>query len=152
MAAQLLKPFLLKHGNNVRLTFHNFPLDGSCNPYAPHGAHQVACPFAKASLCASKQNKFWEFHDQVYDRQDEGLNLGMIDEIAGQVGIDKDAFQTCLKDPATEMQLQKDMQLGEVVALESTPTLIINGHKLAGARTPAELEELLYSIEKQTKH
>ncbi len=151
MAAQLIRPFLLKHGSKVRLTYHHFPLDGSCNPFAQNGRHQMACAFAKASLCGAKQNKFWEFHDQIFDRQDEGLNLAMIDEIAEKVGVDRDAFQTCLKDPATETALQKDMQLGELIHLESTPTLVINGRKLAGARTPAELEELLLYLEKEAK-
>lgn len=151
MAAQLLRPFMLKHGKKVRITFRNFPLDGSCNPFVPNGGHQMACAFAKASLCGAKQDKFWAFHDQVFDRQDEGLNLSMIDEIAAQVGLDKDAFQACLKDPATEQQLQKDMQYGELINLQSTPTIVINGHKLAGARTPAELEELLHHLEKEAK-
>lgn len=151
MAAQSLKPFLLKHGNKVRLTFHNFPLDGSCNPYVPHGQHAIACALARGSLCAAKQNKFWEYHDQVYDRQGEGMGLGTIDEAAQAIGLDAGAFQACLKDPATETALQKDMQLGDLVHLESTPTLIINGRKIAGGRPPAELEALLYSIEKEKK-
>jgi protein-disulfide isomerase len=65
------------------------------------------------------------------------------------VGIDEAAFDVCVKDQATETALQKDMQLGDLVKLESTPTLIINNHKLVGARTPAELEALLYSLEKK---
>jgi protein-disulfide isomerase/uncharacterized membrane protein len=151
MAAQALKPFLLKHGDKVRLTFHNFPLDGSCNPYAPHGQHAVACALAKGGLCAEKQNKFWDYHDQVYDRQGEGMGLSTIDDVVQAVGLDAAAFQACMKDPATEMELQKDMQLGELVNLESTPTLIINGHKVVGGRPPAEFESLLYAIEKEQK-
>jgi protein-disulfide isomerase/uncharacterized membrane protein len=151
MAAQALRPFLLKHGEKVRLTFRNFPLDGSCNPNSPHGPHQMACALARGSLCAARQNKFWEYHDQIYDRQSEGLTPASIDEVVALLGFDRDAFHACLKDPSTELQLQKDMHYGEIISLESTPTLIINGHKLAGARPPAELEELLYSIEKAGK-
>jgi protein-disulfide isomerase len=151
MAAQTLKPFLSKHGDKVRLTFHNFPLDGSCNPYAPHGMHAIACALARGGLCAAKQDKFWPYHDQVYDRQNEGMGLSTIDDVAATIGLDTAAFQACMKDPQTEMQLQKDMQLGEMVNLESTPTLVINGHKLTGARPPAEYEALLYQIEKEKK-
>lgn len=79
------------------------------------------------------------------------MGLGTIDEAAQAIGLDAGAFQACLKDPATETALQKDMQLGDLVHLESTPTLIINGRKIAGGRPPAELEALLYSIEKEKK-
>lgn len=142
MAAQYLKPFALKHPDDVRITFHNFPLDGSCNSHAPGGMHEMACPFAKASLCMAKQDKFWSFHDQVYDRQLEGLNKAMIHEIVEKIGGNKEQLEACLADPATETQLQKDTDLGETVDLHSTPTIIINGRKLEGARTPAELEVL----------
>ena len=151
MAAQFLKPFLLKHGDKVRLTFHNFPLDGACNPFAPNGMHNMACPFAKAGLCAAKQNKFWDFHDQVYDRQEEGLTNGMIDEIVEKIGLDKPALDACLNDPQLKSELERDMQLGELVNLEATPTLIINGRKLRGVHSPAEMEELLDYLEKQAK-
>ncbi|HEY8279073.1 MAG TPA: thioredoxin domain-containing protein [Bdellovibrionota bacterium] len=150
-AAQFLKPFLLKHGNKVRLTFRNFPLDGSCNSYAANGPHHVACALAKAGLCASKQNKFWEYHDEVYDRQAEGLSLSVIEDVSQKIGLDRGAFQACLTDPATEIQLQKDMQLGEQINLRSTPTMVINGRKIEGGRPPAELEALLNSIEKEAK-
>jgi protein-disulfide isomerase/uncharacterized membrane protein len=148
MAALGLKPFLAAHGDKVRLTFHNFPLDGSCNPYAPGGRHPVACALARGGLCAAKQDKFWPYHDQVYDRQNENTSLATIDEVVAAIGADAAAFSACMKDPATELALQKDMQLGDLVHLESTPTLIINGHKLVGGRPPAELEALLNSLDK----
>lgn len=149
MAGQMLKPFVLKHGDQVRVTFRNFPLDGSCNPYAPGGRHPVACAIARGSLCAAKQNKFWEFHDEIYDRQSEDTSLQTIKDVVKAVGIDEAAFDACVKDQATEMALQKDMQLGDLVKLESTPTLIVNNHKLVGARTPAEFEALLHELEKK---
>ena len=70
-APYFTKPFLLKHGDKVRLTFHNFPLDGSCNPFAPNGMHPVACVAARNSLCAAARGKFWEYYDQIYDHQQE---------------------------------------------------------------------------------
>lgn len=149
-AAQFLKPFLLKHGDKVRLTFHNFPLDGSCNPFVPNGQHSVACATAKAGLCASKQNKFWDFHDLAFDKQQD-LSISTIEEIVGLIGLDKEIFQACLKDPATEIQLQKDMQMGDLIGLQSTPTIVINNHKLMGAHPPAELEGLLNFLEQEVK-
>jgi protein-disulfide isomerase/uncharacterized membrane protein len=146
MAGQLLRPFMLKHGDKVRLTFHNFPLDGSCNPYVPNGRHPFACIAAKGSLCAARQGKFWEFHDQVYDHQEE-ISPSRLEEIANKIGLNVADWQACQKDGGLETQLQKDMQYGDLVGLQSTPTLIVNGHKLVGAHSPAELEKLLKFLE-----
>ncbi|MGZ3695727.1 MAG: thioredoxin domain-containing protein [Bdellovibrionota bacterium] len=148
MAAQFLKPFVLKHHDKVRVTFRNFPLDGSCNTYVPNGQHTFACAAARNGVCAGKQGKFWSYHDQVYDRQDE-LSTALINEVVSKIGLDQGAFAACLADPATEAEIQKDTQWGDMIGLESTPTIVINGHKLSGAKSPAELEALLVNLESQ---
>jgi protein-disulfide isomerase len=150
MAAQLLRPLLLKHKDKVRFSYRHFPLDGSCNPHAPNGRHGWACATARASICAANQNKFWEFHDLIFDHQDE-LSASRIDSLAKEAGLDMEKMASCLKDPSTESQLQKEMQWGELIGLESTPTLIINGRRFAGARPHSDLEALMQQIEREKK-
>src|SRR5512138_445663 len=43
----------------VKVAYINFPL----------GQHQNAVPSAQAAMCASAQNKFWQFHDALFDSQ-----------------------------------------------------------------------------------
>lgn len=150
MAGMALRTFVMKHKDKVRLTYHHFPLDGSCNPFAPNGGHRLSCAAAKGSMCAANQGKFWEFHDNVFDKQ-ESLTEGSFAEFAKAIGLDMGAYEACLKDPATETALQKNMQLGETIGLQSTPTIVINGRKMIGGRPPAELESLLEHIERITK-
>ncbi len=148
MAARFFKPFILKFGSKVRFSYHSFPLDGACNPYVPNGMHQFACIAARASLCAAEQGKFFAFHDLMFDSQ-ETLNASTPEEVAKEIGLDIDKYQACLKDTKIESALQKDMQWGELIELESTPTLMINGRKLAGAMSPSQLEALLKFVETQ---
>lgn len=147
MAARYLKPFVLKHKDEVRLSYRMFPLDGSCNPYAPNGAHVMGCAAARSAYCAGKQGKFFEYHDLVFDNQDD-LSTKLLDDIAGQIGLDKKAFDACRTDSATESALQKEMSWGELIGLESTPTLVINGRRLSGALAPAQLEELFKAVKR----
>lgn len=147
MAAQFFKPFLLKHKDQVRLSFRHFPLDGSCNAAVPNGQHTFACAAARHSVCAGKQGKFWAFHDQVYDRQDE-LSNALLTEISQKIGLDTNALAACLADPATNADMQKQMQWGELIGLESTPTVVINGRKVTGAKSPADLEALFKELAK----
>ena len=146
MAAQFFRPFLLKHADKVRFSYRHFPLDGSCNPHAPNGGHFQACAAARYSICAGEQGKFWEFHDLVFDNQ-SNLGSNSFEEFAKKLSLDGAKLEACLKSPSTEAQLQKEMQWGELVSLESTPTIIINGRKLSGALAPSQLESLLKALE-----
>jgi len=145
MAAPFLKPFVSKNHDKVRLTFRNFPLDGGCNPFVPNGPHSFACAPARHAICAGAQGKFFDMHDLIYDNQ-ESLTQSSLDSYVASLGLDAGKLAACLKDPATETQLQKDISWGESIQLQSTPTLVINGKKLTGARSPAELEVLLKHI------
>jgi protein-disulfide isomerase/uncharacterized membrane protein len=146
MASQFLKPFVMKHHDKVRVSFRNFPLDGSCNPLVPNGMHHVACAAAQAAVCAGIQGKFWEMHDLIYDNQ-ENISQGMLDEFVGKIGLDKTKMEACVKDSATQTMLQKEIAWGDAIQLQSTPTMIINGRKMTGARSPSDLEALLKYVE-----
>jgi protein-disulfide isomerase len=148
MGSQFLRPFLMKHGDKVRLTYRNFPLDGSCNSFVPNGGHTMACASARHAICAGQQGKFWEMHDMIFDNQ-ESLSVSLLGELVGKVGLDQAKLETCLKDSSTESTLQKDIQWGDLIQLESTPTLIVNGRKLVGAHSPTDLEALLQMLEKE---
>jgi protein-disulfide isomerase/uncharacterized membrane protein len=148
MASQFMRPFYLKHKDKVRITYRSFPLDGSCNSFVPNGGHRLACSAAKASICAGNEGKFWEMHDRIFDQQ-ETLSATSFSEFAAELGINKEKFDACLVDPSTETALQKDIQWGDLIQLQSTPTVVINGRKTAGARTPSDLEGLLKHVEKE---
>jgi len=148
MGSQFLRPFLMKHGDKVRLTYRNFPLDGSCNSFVPNGGHTMACNSARHAICAGEQGKFWEMHDMIFDNQ-ESLSVALLGDLVGKVGLDQAKFEACLKDSSTESTLQKDIQWGDLIQLESTPTLIVNGRKLVGAHSPTDLEALLQMLEKE---
>lgn len=57
--------FFPKYLDKVRFVFKNFPLVK---------IHQNALISAQAAHAAGKQNKFWEMHDLLYDKQDEWNN------------------------------------------------------------------------------
>jgi len=149
-AAQYLKPFVRKHGEKVRVTFRNYPLDGSCNGSVPNGGHRVACASARAAICAGQQGKFWEMHDLIFDNQ-ENLSPQLLTELQTKAGLEPGQMTACLSDSKTETLLQQDIQWGDMTQLQSTPTLIINGRRLAGARSPKDLETLLGLLEKEAK-
>jgi protein-disulfide isomerase len=120
-----------RHGN-VRVVFHHFPLDPDCNAHVPSPVHQSACQAAIAAECAARFGRFWEYHDRLFGNQER---LGRDDLIATAVdlGIDRDAFTTCLADPAARQRVVADADAGARLGVKSTPTLFINGRVVEGA-------------------
>jgi len=94
---------------------------------------------AEAAECAGDQNAFWDFHDYLFSHQN-GENKGAFSKdnlkaFAADMGLDTDAFNTCL-DKGKYTQLVKDQtSLGQQLGISSTPTFAINGQAIVGAQS-----------------
>ena len=147
-AALFARPFLMRNNTTVRFTFHSYPLDESCNRSG--GRHAFACSATRVAICAGEQGLFWKAHDYLYDHQQD-LSEALLQKVPGEVGADNARIAECVKRPDTETKIQKDIQWGEAIGLEFTPTLVVNGKRLGGAHTPQEWETLLKYIQNQKK-
>ncbi len=124
-ASATVTPQLLKkyQGQPVRFVFRNLPLE-SIHPYAVSAAH--------ASLCASEQQKYFQFYDLTYQRQSE-ITADTLYLFARDVGVEMNAFSTCMSKGTYRTQIQKDLSDGIALGAEGTPTWFINGQRFEGA-------------------
>jgi protein-disulfide isomerase len=123
-----IKPQLLEEyvkTDKIRLEFHLLPLQG----FAP-GSTMAGL----AAECAADQNLFWPYHDQLFAAQGEGqagYTLERLVERAKTVGLDESQFSQCLAgrqhQPALDASLKQATELG----LDSTPSVLINGKRMA---------------------
>ena len=103
----------------MKLVFKNFPLRN----------HKFAWPAAIAALAASKQGKFWELHDQLYENYNR-LSDQKIREIAQQVGLDMEKFDKDMNDPKLKAMVERDFQEGARAGVRGIPTIFVNGRQL----------------------
>lgn len=103
----------------VKLVYKNLPLR----------SHQFAWPAAVAALAADKQDKFWQFHDELYKNYNR-LSKQKIREIAQQVELNMEAFDKDLLDPEIKAIIQRDMRQGAEAGVRGIPTIFINGRLL----------------------
>lgn len=123
---------LVKKHPDLRLVFRHFPLDSSCNRYVQRAVHQDACLAAAASECAGKQDRFWEYHDLLFQNQ-ASLDRDNLFRYARELGLDIPTFRTCLDDPATRDVILQDIEAGRAAGVDSTPTLFTNTRRIDGA-------------------
>lgn len=112
----------------VKLVFRDFPLS----------FHPQAMPASQAAECAGAQGMFWEMHDRIFDNQ-AGLSSGVYSTWAAEFGLDVDAFETCMADPAVTAEINADMADGQKATITGTPGfLVINEDgealKISGAQ------------------
>ena len=55
----------------MRVDFRHFPLDRACNPKIATPVHEAACLAAVAAECAGEQGKFWQYHNLLFDNQQQ---------------------------------------------------------------------------------
>jgi len=139
-AASLLADVQKQHGDDVRVVFRNFPL-----PY-----HKNAQLAAMAALAAKEQGRFWEMHDKLFANQETlaGATRATIDGYAKELGLDVARFDAALDGGKLAKEVNADVLAGGPF-VEGTPTLFVNGHKLAN---PALLAQVVESELKRRKN
>ncbi len=139
-AEQPLRQILSVYDGKLRFVFKHYPL--RMHPYAK--------PAAAAAECAGRQGKFWEYHDRLYDKQDEWTNDkadAFLTGYAKDLGLDVPAWQACRQDPATAAAYETDVKDGDNAWVSATPTFFINGRRFVGGVQLAELGTLFMDRE-----
>jgi protein-disulfide isomerase len=119
-AATVVEKVRDKYKDRVRFVFRQFPLS----------FHQNARGAAEASLAANAQGKFWEFHDKLFADQTK-LDRASLEKTAKDVGIDVNAFKKALDEKTFSATVEADIKLGEGVQVDGTPTMFVNGKRVA---------------------
>jgi protein-disulfide isomerase len=121
MAEPMLKK-VLEEFPSVKLVFMNYPLP----------MHQNAPNAAAAALAAGKQNKFWAYHDKLFEHQDK---LGPADLIqyAQELHLDLPRFQADME--GARVRVAKERSIGEKMEIDGTPAFFINGRRYNDANT-----------------
>lgn len=106
---------------------------------------------ANASLCAAEQNKFWQYRDVLYKNQVSQHNVGNfsddnLSKYAKNIGMDGVKFDECVSLNKYEEEINKGREFAESYGIGSTPTFVINGQMLKGARPYTELSTIISNL------
>ena len=118
--------------------------------------HPWAKAAAIASRCVFRQNadEFWKYHDWIFQNQEEIDPDNLKQKVLGWAQEEKtiDALQltSCMDSRATEAEVDKDIAEGRALNVDSTPTLFINGRRLATAAEWPTLQAIIdYEVDYQ---
>jgi protein-disulfide isomerase len=122
--APTLKQVKEKYGDRVRIVWKDFPLTQ---------IHPQAFKASEAAHCAGDQEKYWQYHDQLFANQ-SALQLNDLKRYATDLGLDANAFNSCLDSSKYGERVRDGVAQGTSLGVNSTPTIYVNGRVLAGAQ------------------
>jgi formate-nitrite transporter family protein len=134
----LLDQILTQYPDKVRLVYRHYPL---------YSIHKYADLGARAAEAAAEDNKFWEYHDLLFDRQGEWSVLSNETEVqdklgayAEELGIDKAIFLERIQSDRIKSLVTQDVAKGGQLNIQATPTLFVNGQPTSAPQLLAEVE------------
>ena len=111
----------------VKLVFRDFPIQS---------IHPNALPASVAAECANEQKKFKEMHDILFEKQNEWSNQNIesvtntFSQYASDLGLEKKAFDSCLKNGKYIEEIQKDLDDGRTYGISGTPGFFIGNDQI----------------------
>jgi protein-disulfide isomerase len=137
---ETLKQVVQSNGNNVRILYKNLPLPN----------HAQSFKAAQAAYCATTQNKFWQYHDLLFEHSND-LSENSLKRYASEIGMDSNKFNSCINSETSREAVMKDLQEARRAGIFSTPTFIINGRVLKGARSFEDFKTIVDQLLKEQK-
>ena len=153
MHTTLTDDVLKTYGDKIKLVYKDFPLT-EIHPWAKHAAIDANC------LASLNPSAYWSFADEVHAQAKEishgkgpdqkpltvDQQKGRLDLIALQqgqkAGVNLDQLQACVKAQKDDA-IRASMDEAELLGVEATPTMFINGQKLSGAVPADELKAII---------
>jgi protein-disulfide isomerase len=124
--------------DSMTFVYRNFPL------VTLHKNAQLAAAAAEA---AGSQGKYWEMHDKLFSSQADWSNSDTAKDIfvsyAVALGVDKTQFTKDIDSDAVKAKIQQDVDDGNALAINSTPTFYLNSEKIDNPADLAEFETLI---------
>lgn len=145
MHATLFPTLLQAYGDRVKIIYKDYPLV-EIHPWAMHAAIDGNC------LEDQNNEAYWDFADYVHGNQKLIGGSGPAEafsnldkaarEQATKHKLDQPKLDACMQ-KQDQSAIRASMAEGEKLGVDSTPTLFINGERLAGAVPEEEMRSII---------
>ena len=134
-----IKELLKKYGDDMNYVFKHFPL----------GFHPEAAPASKACWAAGQQDKFYEFHDKLFENQGQ-LGEELYVKIAGELNLNMEKFNKDRASAEAQVAVDEDTAEGQKAGIKGTPGFLLNGVKIFGAYPVEHFEKVISALDEDT--
>jgi len=147
----VLEDMAEQYGDDLLVVLKNYPLDSNCNPSVPSEFRSDSCFLALFSRCAGEQGRYFDVANflmsldtRELDQQGITARQAVMEE-SPRLNLDKTAMIECLEADRQREKIMADIELGNRLGLESTPTVWINQKKVSNIH-PEVVKQILNHI------
>lgn len=141
-----IEPLLISNlvdTGKVFYTFRHFPFldDGLAVKDSDNSAN--------AAMCASDQNRFWDYKQLLFENLNfvsGEFSINRLKAFADSLGLDTEQFNQCLEDRSFKAEIEADLDLGKQMGVSGTPSVFVNGVIIKPGFVPS-FEEISAAVE-----
>lgn len=112
--------------------------------------HKYSEIAALAGRCAQDENKFWQYHDQLFDQQ-KLFPLNPWSDIAVSIGLNEEVFNSCLENKLHRDLVIQGYFIGRTLGIDRTPSFFINDQLVLGSASFDQLKKIIEDEIDKTK-
>jgi len=125
----------------MKLIFKDYPLNGPDSVLA-----------AEASYCAQEQEKYWEYHNELYENwggeRTGWITLESLNMFGESINLNMQYFNTCLNEHRYKDKVIAMYGFGKEIGIDATPSfLIFDEQKIVKIRGNQPLEVFLKTFD-----
>jgi protein-disulfide isomerase len=122
-------------GLEIKRVFRHFPVVSK---------HPRARVLAQAAEAAGLQDRFWEFHDSLFEDQGR-LDDPHLWSRCERLGMDVDRFEADRRSEGVAERVQRDFRSGIRAGVTTTPTIFVGDQPFPGVPEDSLLSALRYA-------
>lgn len=134
----IVQQLLSDNAESVLFAYRHFPL---------RSIHRNAQRAAEWAEAAAAQDKFFEFHDLLFQNQDawsdEGNPTALFKEYGEQLGLDAARLESDAQSSAARDSVNRDYASGTAAGVNATPTFFLNGAKIQNPASLAKFQAVI---------
>lgn len=120
----VVSDLLEEYGDSLRFEYKHFPLPN----------HSSAVQAAVAAEAAGQQDKFYEFHDLLFENQQTWASSpttnALFLQYASELELDLDVFRRHMNSSVLRDKVQGELADGRALGVSGTPTFFLNGDRM----------------------
>lgn len=136
-AYQDVERIINEYGDQIYFVYRQFPLN----------IHKNAKVGAYAALAAGEQDKYWDMHLKLFEKQEEWSDLAnprdKFAEYAKEIGLDEAKFRDDMDSNEIFSTVETEITEGIKMGITSTPSFFINGQKYSGVLTYSQMKNVI---------
>ncbi len=120
----VVSQLLEEYGESIRFEYKHFPLP----------IHSYAVQAAVAAEAAGQQDKFFEYHDLLFENQQTWASSRTPNtfflQYASELELDMDLFRQHMNASMLRDKVKSELDEGRALAVTGTPTFFLNGQRM----------------------